>query len=91
MADAIVTLKLMPISPEVDLKKVEEEATKVISEYKGEVGKTEVEPIAFGLKAVKLFFVIDEALGSTDDLEEAVGKVEGVQSVEVIDVRRAIG
>ncbi len=81
----------MPISPEVDLKKVEEEATKVISEYKGEVGKTEVEPIAFGLKAVKLFFVIDEALGSTDDLEEAVGKVEGVQSVEVIDVRRAIG
>jgi translation elongation factor EF-1beta len=34
---------------------------------------------------------MDEALGSPDALEETIRGIEGVQSVEVTDVRRAIG
>jgi translation elongation factor EF-1beta len=34
---------------------------------------------------------MDEKLGGTDPLEAKLSEIEGVNSVEVIDVRRAIG
>ena len=49
------------------------------------------EPIAFGIKALKITFVMEESKGSTDSLEESIKTIEGVNSVETIDVRRAIG
>jgi len=91
MADAIITFKIMPESPEVDLDKVQKEATDLIAKAQGEVGKSERVPIAFGLIALNLIFVIDEKLGGTDDLEAEIEKLEGVNSVEVTDVRRALG
>lgn len=91
MAQVVVTLKIMPESPETDLKAVEEKASKLIAEFGGEVGKVEEEPVAFGLKALKLYFVMDEDIGSTETLENNVSEVEGVNSVEVVDVRRAVG
>ena len=91
MADVIVTLKIMPKSPSADLDKISTDSKKLIAEFKGEVGKEEVEPIAFGLKALKLMFVMDESIGSTDELEAKISKVKNVQSAEVSDVRRAIG
>lgn len=91
MASVVVTMKLMPISPEVDLKKLEETATPLIAKFGGEVGKVETEPIAFGLIALILFFVMDESIGSTEELENQLAEIEGVNSVEVIDVRRTIG
>jgi len=91
MADAIITFKIMPESPDIDLDMVESEATKLISQAGGEVGKSEKIPIAFGLVSLNLIFVIDEKLGGTDDLELQIQKIEGVNSVEVTDVRRAIG
>ncbi|MFC1686899.1 elongation factor 1-beta family protein [Nanoarchaeota archaeon] len=48
-------------------------------------------PIAFGLKAINIIFAMDEAKGSPDVLEEKITAIDGVQSFEVIDVRRAIG
>ena len=91
MGIAIVTFTIMPESPDTDLDKIKEEATALITEFGGEVGKSEVEPVAFGLKAQKLIFTMDEKLGGTDDLEEKVASLEGVNSCEVTDIRRALG
>ena len=91
MAQVVITLKVMPVSPEADLAKIEEVAKKLISEHGAEVGKVEIEPVAFGLKAVNLIFVMDESKGSTDELEEKVQAIDQVQSVEVTDVGRAVG
>ncbi len=91
MADVVITLRIMPENPETDLKAIEEKAKIFIAEYGGEVGKVEIEPIAFGLKALNLIFVSNEDIGSTDRLEQNVASIEGVNSVEVTDVRRAIG
>ncbi|MBI2147215.1 elongation factor 1-beta [Candidatus Woesearchaeota archaeon] len=91
MAQVIVTLKVMPESPETDLAAIEQQAKHLISEFGGEVGRVDIEPIAFGLKAVKLLFIMDEDKGSTEALEEEVAKVAGVNSVDVTDVRRTIG
>ena len=92
MANVIVTLKIMPESPEQDLSKITEDALKHIKEFAGDRDtKVEQEPIAFGLNALKILFVMDEKLGTTESLEEDIKSVSGVQSVEVTDVRRAIG
>ena len=57
MAKAIITIKIMPENPEIDLDKVKDEALGRVKDYYGDVEtKTEVEPIAFGLKALKLIF-----------------------------------
>ena len=92
MADVVVTMKIMPDSPEIDLENVESAALEKIKSFTGlENYKAEQEPVAFGLKAVKIMFVMDEAQGATDPLEEDVNSIEGVNSVEITDVRRAIG
>ena len=91
MADVIITLKIMPESPETDLGALESLATAHIAKFGGEVGKVEKEPIAFGLVALKLLFVMDEKIGSTEALENTIAGEAGVNSVEITDVRRAIG
>jgi elongation factor 1-beta len=91
MAKVITTLKIMPIDPEQDLKKIEEEATKFVNQFNGEVGRVEIEPIAFGLKAVKLILIHEESNGGTEPLEENINTIQGVNSVEVVDCRRALG
>ena len=82
MATVVVTLKIMPVSPDTELKFIENKASEEISKFGGKVGKVEVVPIAFGLKAINLIFVMDESKGATDSLEESVAGIEGVNSVE---------
>lgn len=92
MAKVVVTLKIMPESPETDLNEIESSAVGMIDKYAGDTEKKiETEPIAFGLKALKILFVMDESKGSTDTLEKEISEINGVNSVEVTDVRRAIG
>jgi len=90
MAEVIVTLRIMPDSPSTDLKRIEEAAKKEIEEY-GEIGKVDVVPVAFGLKSLNIVLIIDEKKGDTEKLEKKISAIKGVNSVEVIDVRRAIG
>ncbi len=96
MANVIVTLKIMPKSPESDLDKIYSDASKNIRDFvdekhkDGEVRK-EIEPIGFGLKALKVIFVMDENIGTTEKLEEKIKESDDVESVEAVDVRRAIG
>ena len=92
MAMAVVTIKIMPESPDEDLSRIEEEAKQAIAAFAGAgETRTAIEPIAFGLKAVKITFVMDEKQGSPDVLEASIVEIPGVNSFEVIDVRRAIG
>jgi elongation factor 1-beta len=93
MAQAIITLKIMPESPDEDLDRIQHEAEQHIDRFVGEKGEKRFsqEPIAFGLKALNIIFVMDEAKGGTEKLEDELVKIPGVQSVDVVDVRRAIG
>ena len=90
MAEVIITFKIMPEDIEVDLDKLEKESKELLNKY-GDVGRVEREKIAFGLEAIILIFIMDESKGSTDFIEDNMRNLDGVQSVEVTDVRRAIG
>ena len=91
MTDVVVTLRIMPKEKETDLDKIKDKVAKLIKEFGGDLGKSQKVEIAFGLKALDLIFVMDEELGSTEELEEKIRKISGAKSAEVTDVRRAIG
>ena len=91
MARVYVTLKLMPEDSDQDLNKIGEEAKKKVIASGGSVMEIKEEPVAFGVNSVNVTFSVDEEKGSTDALEEDISKIKGVMSVNVTDVRRAIG
>ena len=92
MARVVVSLRIMPQSPEVNLSDLETKAKKEIVDFcNSEEFKVEVQPIAFGLKALMVLFVMEESIGTTEKLEQNISQIEGVESVEVTDVRRAVG
>ena len=91
MADVIITFRIMPESPETNLEEIEKKANELIKNFDGEVGKVDKQPFAFGLTAINMIFVMDENKGSTEDLEKQIAEIDEVSSIEVTDVRRAIG
>ena len=91
MANVVVTLRIMPESPETKIEAIENAARVAIKKFGGEVGKKEIAPFAFGLSSLTLYFVMDESKGSTEDLEKVIAEVNGVSSVDVVDVRRTVG
>ena len=91
MARVYVTIKIMPEDAEQDLNNISDEAKNKITAYGGSVMEVKEEPVAFGVNSVNITFTVDEAKGTTDALEEQISKIKGVMSVNVTDVRRAIG
>jgi len=53
-----------------------------------DVGAVETQPVAFGLKAIRMNLAREESMGGTDDIEEAISAIEGVSQVEVERVSR---
>ncbi len=90
MGTALITIKIMPSSPETNLEEIKKKAKKIIEEKKGTKTRFDEEAIAFGLKAVKVFFDLDEA-HELEPIEEALKSIKNVNSVQVIDMRRAFG
>lgn len=91
MTNVIITFKIMPEAPDTDLQKIKHKAVDLITKFGGHVGRDEIHPVAFGLNALHLIFTLDENRGTTDDLEAQITELPHVQSVMVIDVRRALG
>ncbi len=92
MAKVVVTLKVLPEGPDSNLEAIRKSVDEEIKKFTGrKADKVEVEPVAFGIKALKMVFLMEEQLGSTEPLEERISKIPGVSSVEVVDVRRALG
>ena len=87
MGEVVATIKLMPESPDVDLKKMKDEIQASIPEN-AELHKIEEEPIAFGLVALIVQIIVEDEEGGTEQAEENLVKIEGVSNIEVTDVRR---
>jgi elongation factor 1-beta len=90
MGTALITIKIMPESPDTELEAIKEKARETIAKGQGKVDGTKEEPIAFGLKAIIVNFALDESK-ELEPIENELKKIEGVSSVQVIDMRRAFG
>jgi len=90
MGITAVKIKLMPVSPDTNLEKIEKESREVIEINDGKNPNFEKQPIAFGLNSLIVLFAWPEEK-ELEELEEKLKKIENVKSVQVIDIRRAIG
>ena len=92
MAKAIITFKLMPESPDVDLEAIKTKALEIAQEA-GSIGQmqTKIEPIAFGLKAVLILAMYDVEGADFDGIAQKMSEIEGVQSAEVAKMDLALG
>jgi elongation factor 1-beta len=90
MGIAAVKIKILPTSPDVDLEELKTTICSMIEKKGGKNCNIEQEPIAFGLEALIAFFAWPEEL-ELESLEEGINALEKVSSVQVIDMRRALG
>ena len=75
--------KLMPDSVEANLDEIQEAAKKMVKDFGGTNKEYSIEPVAFGLKAVIVFFFYPDDK-STEHLEEEFSKIPNVQSAQLI-------
>jgi translation elongation factor aEF-1 beta len=90
MATVIFIVKLMPDSPDADLKAIENTAKSRLEPLGATNITFEEKPIAFGLKAIYTKFAMPEEKGS-DEVENQLSSVEHVSSATIEDYRRAFG
>ena len=87
MARVIITLKIMPDGIDVNMDDLLELVKSAIPEGT-DIRANEVIPVAFGLKALRMNVAREESMGGTDDIEAAIGALDGVAQVEVEMVSR---
>lgn len=90
MGTALITLKIMPESPDTNLEELQAKVEAIIIQNQGQNPKFEKQPIAFGLIALIANFAMDESV-PTDPFETKVAEIENVSSAEITDFRRAFG
>jgi translation elongation factor aEF-1 beta len=82
-----IKIKIMPVSPEINLREIEQKTKKIVELEGGINREYEIESIAFGLKAVIAFFEWPEEK-EIEYLEEKLRNIKNVQSVQTIDMRK---
>ena len=85
MGEVAIVLKVMPTGTDVDLTKLKEDITATVPDN-AKINTIEEKPIAFGLKALEVTLIFDDRKGGDDTLEERLEQIEGVASVETIQV-----
>jgi elongation factor 1-beta len=89
MGEVAVQLKIMPNSPDVDLKGLSNRITSQVAPY-GRIYSCEVQLIAFGLKALMLTVIIEDKKGGTEAVEASLSKIDKVESVQVVAATRML-
>jgi translation elongation factor aEF-1 beta len=82
-----VKYKLMPVSPDINLKEIEDAARKIVKEFGGNNKEYSIEDIAFGLKALIVFFFYSDDK-DIDSMEEKLSNIQDVASAQLIDMRK---
>ena len=90
MSIVAVKIKIMPDSPEANMTNIEKEVKTMLEGQGVKNTHFEIEPIAFGLKALLIMFGWPEEK-PLEELEEKLRKIKKIGSVQVTDIRRAIG
>lgn len=87
MARLVARIRILPAEAESDLDSVLKTIRTSMPEGMEMKGHA-MEPIAFGLSAIVGDFLLEDAEGQMDKLEDSIKGVEGVGEIEVMNVSR---
>ena len=87
MAQLLLVCKILPTGTEVNLDDLPEAIAKKLPDQI-KPRNHEKEPLAFGLFFLKMEFIMEDAGGLLDKLEEAIRSVPGVSEFEVLQQSR---
>lgn len=87
MAQLVARIRIMPADAESNLDAVVQ-AMKTSMPHGMEMKGHAVEPIAFGLKAIVGDFLLEDAEGQMDKLEESIKNIVGVGEIDVMNISR---
>jgi translation elongation factor aEF-1 beta len=85
MGTVAATYTLMPDDTEFDFPSLIGKLSTIVP-ANVKVAKTDVLPMAFGLKKMEAVFVMEDAAGLIDQLEETLRGIPGIQNVETEQV-----
>jgi len=85
MAQVIVTFKVMPTGTDVDLDKLEKDVRTSVNPE-----RINREPIAFGLVALNVTVLVEDASGQLESVENKLKAINGVSEVEVTEITRTL-
>ena len=90
MAVVAVKIKALPESPDLNMDELKQKISEsLMSAGAIKIESIEEEGLAFGLKAIIVFFAWPEEKDTS--IAETAVQVPGISSLEVIDYRRAFG
>ncbi len=85
MGEVGLQYRVLPEGLDVDLKKMKDDIGKALP-HGAVLRAAEERPVAFGLKALHVLIVLDDKKGGAEQVEDAITKVLGVQSVEIVEM-----
>jgi len=86
MGVVIITLRILPEGPDVDLEYILEEVKKEISRIGGNYLQHSIKPFVFGINSIEIKFTYPDKEFKEEELIERVNSIQGVSSAEVINV-----
>ena len=87
MARLVARIKILPADSETDMDSLANVLKSKVPEGM-ELKAHAKEPIAFGLNALVGDFLLDDAEGEMEKLEESIRKIEGAGEIQVINISR---
>jgi elongation factor 1-beta len=87
MGEVAAQIKIMPNGPDVDLKALSTQIEYQAAQF-GRIYSCEVQPIAFGLKALLVTVIVEDKAGGTEAVEASLSEVDEVESVQVVAITR---
>jgi len=81
MGKVAMKLKISTEGPHVDMEKLKQEVQEAISPE-----SIEEKEIGFGLKSLLVLVTVDDKEGASDILENKLKSIDGVSSVETVDI-----
>lgn len=85
MGDVAINYRLLPESPEVDLDDLTARIKSALPAGV-QLHKSTTKPFAFGLSAIEILVVMKDTGGLSDKTEENLSKVDGIQSIELLEM-----
>lgn len=81
----LMAVKLMPASPDIEMDMIKKQVEQIALEL-GDLKDMKEEPIAFGLKALKVLLMVEDQERIAEKVEEKLSNLHGIESVEVESV-----